>query len=141
SAMIEQLESRKMLTGLIIHPTWDTSITSDTTNGNNVKIEATIQQVINEYEASFTDPITVNIKFVKDLTTDLGASQPPGVLAEPYTTFRNALVANQSTSYDATALAKLSTGPNDPNLKKVDVNLKPAELKALGIPFTALASD
>src|SRR6266550_345451 len=56
--------------GLIINPTYDSSITSDP---NAAAIEATIQTAINTYQSLFTNPVTVNIKF-QEMSSGLGAS-------------------------------------------------------------------
>jgi hypothetical protein len=141
SAIVEYLEPRKMLTGLVIHPSWDPSITNDV---NATIIKATINHVIADYQAFITDPITVNITFKVDPTIDLGRSDPGRGYAQPYTTFRNALVTNTSSSYDATALSKLPNSVNEPVHGLPDVMLWSANMKVLGIPFplnTVPASD
>src|SRR5437868_14694990 len=46
--------------GLIINPTFDSSITSDP---NAALIEATINQAVNAFEAAITTPVTVNILY------------------------------------------------------------------------------
>ena len=46
--------------GLVIHPTFDSSITNDP---NAAVIQATINRAISIYETLFTDPITIEIRF------------------------------------------------------------------------------
>ena len=47
-------------TGLTIHPTFDSSITS---NPNAAAIQAMINRAISIYESLFSDPITIQIRF------------------------------------------------------------------------------
>src|SRR5262245_54090129 len=72
--------------GLVITPTFDSSITNDP---NAATIINTINDAIRLYEARFSDPIEVTIKF-QEMTTGLGHSQW-WFATVPYSQYRSAL--------------------------------------------------
>src|SRR5947208_10523512 len=94
-------------TGLIIHPTFDSSISP--------AIQAMIMRAIGIYESLFSDPITIPIEilFRYSSTAPNGDPFPPGVLSQsffvPYdirwNDFISALSAEATTSNDNTANA------------------------------------
>src|SRR5215470_15693710 len=86
--------------GLVINPTFDSSITSDP---NAATIVGTINDTIRLYEARFGDPIQVTIKFQK-MATGLGLSQW-WFINISYNQYRNALMADAKTTNDTVALA------------------------------------
>jgi len=100
--------------GLVINATFDFSITS---NPNAAAIEAMINRAISIYESLFSDPITVSILFRYSTTAPDGTRFTAGTLSEgdygiypiPWNTYINALVADASTSLDATANTSLPT--------------------------------
>src|SRR5690349_14794164 len=65
-------------TGLVIHPTFDSSITN---NPNSAAIQATINRAISFHESLFADPITIQIRFRYSTTTPDGHPLPMGTLA------------------------------------------------------------
>lgn len=97
---------------LVINPTFDSSITGDV---NAAAIQATINNAIAIYEASFNDPITVNILFRYATTQPNGSALPPGTLAfsvsvvylVPWNTYIASLTADATTANDTTANASL----------------------------------
>ncbi|MBI3785913.1 MAG: hypothetical protein HY270_21175 [Deltaproteobacteria bacterium] len=114
-----------MMTGLVITPIFDASITSDP---DGAKIMNTIETAIEFYESHITDPVTVVIKF-KKMGSGLGRSSTfitckqsnASLCFEPlisYTSSLTALSTRATTADDATALANLPSGPNNP----VDLN-------------------
>jgi len=116
--------------GLIITPTFDSTITSDP---NAAAIEGVINNAIGIYEADFSDPINVTIDF-KEMSSGLGGS----LVTEykiPYSTFYNALAADATTSNDATAMAHLNSGTNtfNPVTGSTNIDVKTANLRAVGI--------
>jgi hypothetical protein len=117
---------------LFLVPTFDSTITSDP---NAAAIESTINTAIAVYEATFSDPITVNILFQEG--GGLGSSSTPiGSLS--YVAFRTALVADAKTSDDSTALSHLPlTLPAvlDPS-GTGNLWVTTANFRALGIPAT-----
>jgi hypothetical protein len=114
--------------GLVINATFDSSITGDP---NAATIEATINSAICTYETMFSDSITVNITF-KEVNSGLGANVT--FFANiPYSTYLTALTADATTANDATALASLPAGPNNPVTGNLDVSVKTANLRAVGI--------
>ncbi len=117
---------------LNIIPTFDSSITSDP---NAAAIEGTINQAISFYENTFTthtaSPIGVTIDF-KEMTTGLGQSNTT-LYKVSYQSFINALTAaNSADATDTTALAHLPNGANNPVTGSTRINVKTAELRALG---------
>jgi hypothetical protein len=114
-------------TSLVINPTFDSTITSDP---NAVGIEASINAAINFYETYFTDPIAVSITF-QEMTSGLGQSTS-AYFNIPYTIFYNHL-ASDATGMDSTALAHLPGGPSNPVNGSNDINVKTADLRAVGI--------
>jgi hypothetical protein len=114
--------------GLTITPTFDSSITSDP---NSAAIIGVINTAIGVYQAKFADPINVTIRF-EEMTTGLGRSNW-WYYNIPYQTFINHLVADQTTADDATALSHLPTGPNNPVNGGSSINVKTANLRAIGI--------
>ncbi len=113
--------------GLIIRPTFGTSITS---NPNSAKIQSTINQVIALYSSKFTDNITVNITF-QNITSGLGQSSKP-IYYVPTSTYLSALRADSTTTNDKTALSKLPASSTDPVKGLSTMFVGQANLKALG---------
>ena len=68
--------------------------------------------VINFYQTTFADPITVNLGFY-NMSSGLGQSTTY-LSTVSYATYRNALAADQSTANDLTALANLPAGATNP---------------------------
>lgn len=121
--------------GLVITPTFDASITSDP---NATTIETTINNVIAEYEAAFSDAITVKITF-KKVSSGLGSSDA-FVDSVAYSTLRSKLAASATTGSDAIAMAHLPTGTTEPVTNGSTVSVKTANERALGLNG-AISSD
>ncbi|WP_165070366.1 NF038122 family metalloprotease [Paludisphaera rhizosphaerae] len=120
---------------LVIHATFDSSIANDP---NAAGIEATINQAIQFYQTHITTPITVNITF-SSMSTGLGSSSTSiGVIT--YSQYLAALQSHASSSDDATALANLSAGPNNPVNGGTQIYVTTANLRALGFN-AAVATD
>ncbi|HEX4652906.1 MAG TPA: VCBS repeat-containing protein [Candidatus Udaeobacter sp.] len=98
--------------GLIIHATFDSSITN---SPNAAAIQATINRAIAFYESLFSDPITIQIRFRYATTAPDGTALPHMTAAQswfviyplPWSTFVNALRADARTSNDNVANASL----------------------------------
>jgi len=113
---------------LVILPTFDSTITSDP---NAAAIEGTINTAIGIFETDFADPISVAITF-REKTTGLGGSSTFfGNVS--YAEYLTALTFDAKTSNDATALAHLPAGPNNPVNGSPFINVKTANLRAVGI--------
>jgi hypothetical protein len=112
--------------GLVITPTFDSSITSDP---NAAAIEGTINSAIQVYENALTNPINVLIKFSEG--GGLGSSSKT-LYNVGYQPFINALTANATSTDDATALAHLPTGSTNPVTGISDFFVTTANLRALG---------
>jgi len=99
-------------TGLIIHASFDSSITN---NQNAAAIQAMINRAIAFYESLFSDPITIQIRFRYATTAPDGTALPHGTAAQswfvvytiPWSTFISALRADARTSNDNVANASL----------------------------------
>lgn len=116
---------------LVINPTWDSSITSDT---NAAQIQATINQAIAFYNTNFTDNITVEITFREG--GGLGSSNT-GFVFDTYTNFRAALAADSTTGDDTLALSFLPGGATNPVSGGTQVAFSRANAKALGYSIGA----
>jgi hypothetical protein len=115
-------------TGLTINAVFDTTITTDP---NAAAIENTINLAIANIQSMFSDPITVTINF-KEMRSGLGQSSTFfGTL--PYSTFLGALKADAKTNDDATALALLPSVSTNPVNGSPTINVKTANLRAIGI--------
>jgi hypothetical protein len=113
---------------LTINPTFDSSITSDP---NAATIESTINQVIAEYRAKFSNNVTANITFKKDTTISLGQSNT-SFISIPYPSYRSALASHATTANDATALANLPNQANNPVNNTPNMDIATANARALG---------
>src|SRR6266566_513943 len=125
-------------TGLIIHATFDSSITS---NPNAAAIEAMINRAISIYESLFSDPITIQIFFRYSTTAPDGTPLSAGTISQsdlvvytfPWSTYINALRADAKTSNDDLANASLpgtalssNIKPSSANGRAVALNTPPA---------------
>ncbi len=114
-------------TGLIIHPTFDSSIIN---NPNAAAIEATINRAISIYESLFSDPITIQILFRYATTTPDGTSLPQGTLSQsdsviyliPWNTYISALRADAKTSNDTLANMSLPGTALSSNIRPKSAN-------------------
>jgi hypothetical protein len=114
----------------IINPTFDSTITGDP---QAATIEGTINAAISVYEAKFSDPITVNINFGEGG----GLGQSSTFFANvSYATYLAALTADAKTSNDAVALAHLPLSSTNPVNGSSTINVKTANLRAVGINTT-----
>lgn len=114
-------------TGLIINPTFDSSITDAP---NAVAIEAMITHAIAVYESLFSDPVTVSMRFRYSTTLPDGTAFPHNVIAvsryviysPPWSTYINSLLADAKTSVDTTANASLPSSPLSANIVTASAN-------------------
>jgi hypothetical protein len=144
------------ITGLTIHPTFDSSITN---NPNAAAIQAMISRAISFHESLFADPITIQIRFRFSTTTPDGRPFPMGTLARtdlvlyglPWSTYINALRADAKTSNDTQANASLPGSALSPNIRPcsaggraVGLNTPPAMFPdgsvGQGGPYDAIVS-
>jgi FG-GAP-like repeat len=109
-------------TGLIINPTFDSSITG---NPNAAAIEAMINRAISFHESLFSDPITIQIRFRYSTSGPDGTPLPAGAAAQslfviyqvPWSIYIDALRADARTSNDNVANASLPATALSPNVK------------------------
>src|SRR5205807_2034567 len=83
------------------------------------------------FENTFTDPITVTIAF-QEMATGLGASSTYYSTIS-YSTYRNALKNDETSSSDVTAVNGLALGAANPVDGSHSVNVTDANLRALGL--------
>jgi hypothetical protein len=121
---------------LVINPIWDSSITSDP---NAATIENTINSAIAIYQADFSDPITVSIKF-QETGSGLGGSSSYYATAS-YSFYRSVLAADATTANDATALAHLPNTGANPVASGANMALTTANWRALGVTVTPPGGD
>ena len=108
-------------TGLIIHPTFDSSIIN---NSNSAAIQATINAAISISESLFNDPITIEIRFRYSTTEPNGDPLPAGRIAQSnyvyytiaWNTYIDALRAGATTGNDNIATASLPGSALSTNL-------------------------
>jgi hypothetical protein len=120
-------------TGLTIHATFDSSITS---NPNAAAIEAMINRAISFYESLFSDPITIQIFFRYSTTTPEGTPLPSGTTSQsdfvyytvPWSDYVNAVRADAKTTNDNLANANLPGAALSPNMKPSSANGRAVEL-------------
>jgi hypothetical protein len=125
-------------TGLTIHATFDSSITS---NPNAAAIEAMINRAISFHESMFSDPIMIQIRFRYATTAPDGTPLSAGTISQsdfvvyemPWNVFVNALRADAKTSNDNLANASLpgtalspSINPSSANGRAVTLDTPPA---------------
>jgi hypothetical protein len=114
-------------TGLIIHATFDSSITG---NPNAAAIEAMINRAISIYESLFRDPITIQIRFRYATTAPNGTPLPAGTASRsdlvvytiPWNTAVDALRADATSSNDNLAIASLPGSALSANVKPSSAN-------------------
>ena len=115
------------MTGVIIHATFDSSITG---NPNAAAIEAMINRAVSIYESLFSDPITIEILFRYATTSPDGSPLPAGRISQsnfvyytiPWDTVIGALRADARTSNDNLAIASLPASALSPNLLPASAN-------------------
>ncbi|PYJ20753.1 MAG: hypothetical protein DME99_09265, partial [Verrucomicrobia bacterium] len=113
--------------GLIIHATFDSSIT---TNPNAAAIEAMINRAISIDESLFSDPITIQIFFRYSTTAPDGTPLPRGTISQsdlvvytvPWNDYVNALRADAKTTNDSVANASLPGAALSSNIKPSSAN-------------------
>jgi hypothetical protein len=126
--LLGSMASSTAFAGLTITPTFDSSITSDI---NAVAIENVINNAIAVYQSTFSDPINVTIKF-QEMTSGLGHSNW-WYYNISYQSYIDHLLSDQTTADDVTALANLPHGSNNPVNSSTRINVKTANLRAIGI--------
>lgn len=103
-------------TGLVIIPTFDSTITSDP---RSAAIQAMIISTIDTYQKLFADPITVTILFRlstrhadgRPLESNLVAASDSPIYATDWNAYLNALKADAKSASDAAAISTLPTDP------------------------------
>ena len=115
---------------LTFNVTYDSTITSDS---NATLIENAFNQVIQEYQNEFTNPITINLTVYGEAgTSTFGSSVTEFYNTYSYSQVKAALTSNATTAADNSAVASLPA--TDPTNGGASTFLVPAaEAKALGL--------
>ncbi len=112
----------------MINASFDSTITSDP---QAATIEGTINSVITQYEASFSDPITVAITFHKT-SSGLGSSSTQYAHGISYSSIRAQLAAGATTAEDKIALVHLPNTATNPVNGSTTMELTLPNGRALG---------
>ncbi len=113
--------------GLVINPTFDSSITS---NPNSAAIQSAINQAIALHQSLFSDQVSVSILFRYSNRSPSGTLLPSGALAQsnyvvyqiPWSTYINSLEADAKTANDAKANASLALTALSNNILAASAN-------------------
>lgn len=124
SLMLPSLSCR----ALVINPIWDTSITAD---ANAAIIQNTINAAIAVYQANFSDPISVAIKF-HETTVGLGANTTYYSVGS-YAYYHSRLLSDATTANDTTALGTLPNTVANPVVNNSSIALTTANWRAIGV--------
>jgi hypothetical protein len=123
------------LTGLVITPTFDSSITS---NPNSAAIQSVINKAIAIHQSRFKDALTATILFRYSRTAPNGTLLSSGVSRSDFpiyfiawSTFITALKADAKTANDTTANASLPTSALSTNIVVTSANGKAVGLGGL----------
>jgi len=100
------LSSQTSAHALVINAKYQSSITS---LPNAATMENAIQYAIDQFQQKFSDPITLTIFFGATNSSSgfLGQSNSSKILGHTYTQIRNAMITDQTTSFDTSAVATL----------------------------------
>ena len=109
---------------LTIHAIYDPSVSSAQ--------QSVINSAISFYQTTFSDPITVNIGFGADPTCGLGCSLT-FVDNVGYSSYHAALITDATSADDATALATLPGGTNNPVTGSTGLLVTTANGRAIGL--------
>lgn len=128
----EALEVRSLLTGLVIQPTFDSTIQNDPNAG---QIEGDIQSACALYNQLYTNPITVKIDFIEDNTISLANSNTPRK-SENWTDVYHALISHETSTADVKAMnsSLIPVGANNPVDGSPNMLLTNPNARALGLP-------
>ncbi len=114
ASRVEQAKTSSIASaGLLINPTFDSSITS---NPNSAAIQSAINQAIAFYQSMFSDQVSVSILFRYSNKSPSGTVLPASALAQsnyvvysiPWSTFISSLKADGKTANDTKANASLA---------------------------------
>ena len=98
---------------LTITPIYDTSFTN---LPNFLALQNTVNNAVATY-AQFPGSLVIPVKF--EFSSTIGGAQSSySAGSYSFTTYRNALILNASSATDATVLANIGLGPNDPVLNR-----------------------
>ncbi len=118
-----------MPAAVVIQPIYDTSFSS---SPNFAALQATVNSALAIYSSGVADTLTIPITFKLDNAIS-GAQSSYGVVDYAFSGYLGKLQAGQSGANDATVIANLGAGPNDPVLGAANVSVPQALAFALGL--------
>lgn len=121
---------------VIIDPVYDASFSG---NANFAALQATVNDAISIYATSLANNLTIPITFKLDPSVS-GAQSSFLVSNFSFNSYLNKLTLSATTADDATALASIGSGPNDPVLGKSTLSVPVTLAYALGLRSTPLSS-
>jgi hypothetical protein len=113
---------------LFINPTFTSNVTSLSYGS---QVESAFNYAAQQFESMYANPITINIT-VNTETTGLGNSNYPLDASYSYSTIRNALISNQTTSDQGTNIA-YNWPTTDPTGTNTTWDINNGQEKALGL--------
>lgn len=114
---------------VVIVPSYDVSFTS---NPNFTTLKSTVESAIAIYSTRLADNLTLPMTFKLDDAIS-GAQSSKLVGSYSFSSYLAKLQSGQSGANDATVLANLGAGPNDPVIGGTDIRLPDALALALGL--------
>ena len=114
---------------VVIQPSYDVSFTS---NPNFATLKSTVESAIAIYSSSLADNLTIPITFKLD-NAITGAQSSYSVSDYSFSSYLTKLQSAQSGANDATVLANLGSGPNDPVVNAANITVPQALAVALGL--------
>lgn len=114
---------------IVIQPSYDVSFSG---NPNFTALKSTVESAIAIYSSAISDNLTIPITFKLDNAIS-GAQSSYGVVDYSFSSYLGKLQAVQSGANDATVVANLGAGPNDPVLNAANITVPQALAFALGL--------
>ncbi len=118
-----------MHAAVVIQPSYDVSFSG---SPNFAALKSTVESAIAIYSYSLADNLTIPITFKLDNAIS-GAQSSYGVVDYSFSSYLGKLQAGQSGANDATVVANLGAGPNDPVVNAVNISVPQALAFALGL--------
>ncbi len=114
---------------VVITPSYDVSFTSQP---NFAALQTTVNSALSIYSSRVANNLTIPIIFTLDNAIS-GAQSSYSVSPFSFSSYRSALSTAATTATDATVLANIGAGPNDPVLNVAQISLPDALSFALGL--------
>lgn len=123
-----------MPAAVVVVPTYDSSFSS---SPNFAALQATVNSALAIYSSTLADTLTIPITFKLDNAIS-GAQSSYSVSDFTFASYLGKLQTGQSGANDATVVANLGAGPNDPVLGAANITVPEALAFALGLGSSQL---